>query len=81
MNHLQVVRTTVVCGKDFSVYGTAEEPLFLAKEIAEVLDYSKGNASKLVDLVDEDEKVRNIITTLGVNKKCGSSRNRVSMKS
>lgn len=65
MNHLQVVRTTVVCGKDFSVYGTAEEPLFLAKEIAEVLDYSKGNASKLVDLVDEDEKVRNIITTLG----------------
>ena len=33
--------------------------------MAEWINYSKSNVSKLVDVVDENEKVRNIITTPG----------------
>lgn len=55
-------------GHKFTVYGTAENPLFLAKEVAEVLNYSESNSSKLTNLVESDEKVRNIITTLGGNQ-------------
>lgn len=42
--------------------------MFLAKDVAEWIDYSKSNVSKLVDVVDENEKVRNIITTPGGNQ-------------
>ncbi|EEY84074.1 BRO family, N-terminal domain protein [Bacteroides sp. 2_1_33B] len=55
-------------GRQFTVYGTAENPLFLVKEIAEVLEYSERNSCKLTNLVEKDEKVRNIITTLGGNQ-------------
>ena len=55
-------------GHKFTVYGTAENPLFLAKEVAEVLNYSESNSSKLTNLVESDEKVRNTITTLGGNQ-------------
>ena len=50
------------------MYGSPEEPLFLAKDVATWIDYSKSNVSKLVDMVDTDEKVRNIVTTLGGNQ-------------
>lgn len=55
-------------GHKFTVYGTAENPLFLAKEVAEVLNYSESNSNKLTNLVESDEKVRNIITTPGGNQ-------------
>lgn len=42
--------------------------MFLAKEVAEVLNYSESNSSKLTNLVESDEKVRNIITTPGGNQ-------------
>ncbi|PHF11869.1 hypothetical protein COF74_01820 [Bacillus wiedmannii] len=65
MNNLQVVHQQDVLGQLFKVYGTVEEPLFLAKDVAEWIKYSKGNVSKLVNMVDDDEKVRNFITTPG----------------
>ncbi len=40
-------------GKQFKVYGTPEEPLFLAKDVAEWLDLS--NTTDMVSRVDEDE--------------------------
>lgn len=55
-------------GHQFTVYGTAENPLFLTKEIADIIEYSASNSSKLTNLVDKDEKVRNIITTPGGNQ-------------
>lgn len=65
---IQVLSETELLGHKFTVYGTAENPLFLAKEVAEVLNYSESNSSKLTNLVESDEKVRNIITTPGGNQ-------------
>ena len=66
-NPIQVLSETELLGHKFTVYGTAENPLFLAKEVAEVLNYSESNSNKLTNLVESDEKVRNIITTPGGN--------------
>lgn len=65
---IYVLKQTELLGHQFTVYGTAENPLFLVKEIAEVLEYSERNSCKLTNLVEKDEKVRNIITTLGGNQ-------------
>lgn len=68
MNALEIIDQRKVLEKDFRIYGTIEDPLFLAKDVADWIDYSKSNVSKLVDVVDENEKVRNIITTQGGNQ-------------
>lgn len=67
-NQLEVIDERKVLGKDFKFYGSIENPLFLAKDVAEWIEYSQSNVSKLVSMVDENEKVRNIITTLGGNQ-------------
>ncbi|MGY5239175.1 phage antirepressor [Clostridium tertium] len=67
-NKLSIITEKRVLGKEFKIYGTAEEPLFLAKDVATWIGYSISNVSKLVNVVDEEEKVRNIITTLGGNQ-------------
>lgn len=67
-NPIQVLKQTELLGHQFTVYGTAENPLFLTKEIADIIEYSASNSSKLTNLVDKDEKVRNIITTPGGNQ-------------
>lgn len=68
MKELTVIQQQEILGKPLTVYGDFENPLFLAKEVAEWIDYSESNVSKLVAIVDEDEKVRNIITTPGGNQ-------------
>jgi prophage antirepressor-like protein len=67
-NPIQVLKQTELLGHQFTVYGTAENPLFLTKEVADIIEYSASNSSKLTNLVDRDEKVRNIITTPGGNQ-------------
>ncbi|PFD94004.1 hypothetical protein CN275_00525 [Bacillus anthracis] len=60
MNELTVVFEQEVLGKEFKVYGSKEEPLFLAKDIAEWIDYSKVGGkykvSQMLNTVDDDEK-------------------------
>lgn len=67
-NPIQVLKQTELLGHQFTVYGTAKNPLFLTKEVADIIEYSASNSSKLTNLVDRDEKVRNIITTPGGNQ-------------
>lgn len=67
-NPIQVLKQSELLGHQFTVYGTPENPLFLAKEIAECIDYDKSSLNKLVASVDDDEKVRNIIPTPGGNQ-------------
>lgn len=61
---LQVIKEQEVLGKQFKIYGTFEEPLFLAKDVAEWIDYSKTssgayNISKmLMTIDDDDEKIK-----------------------
>lgn len=49
--------------KTFRVYGSAENPLFLAKDVAEWIEHS--NPCMMLKTVDEDEKVINIVYTPG----------------
>lgn len=53
----------VVLGQEFGIYGSVEEPLFLAKDVAEWIGHS--DVSKMIKSVDEDEKGKNIVPTLG----------------
>lgn len=63
---LQIINEQEVLGKHFTVYGTADEPLFLAKDVAEWIGHSKS--SIMIDTVDEDEKLRETIFTSGQNR-------------
>ena len=70
---IQVLSETELLGHKFTVYGTAENPLFLAKEVAECIDYAKRsngsyNTTMMLQSVDEEEKVANIVDTLGGNR-------------
>jgi prophage antirepressor-like protein len=53
-NSIQVLKQTELCGRQFTVYGTVEEPLFRAKDVAEVINHN--NISHMLSLVDDDEK-------------------------
>ena len=68
MNVLQVIEQREILGKQLTMYGDFEDPLFLAKEVAEWIDYDVSSINKMISNVDEDEKVRNIIPTLGGNQ-------------
>lgn len=68
---IQVLSETELLGHKFTVYGTAENPLFLAKEVAEVLNYSESNSSKLTNLVESDERFVTLLRPLVEIKKFG----------
>ena len=67
MSVLQVIEQREILGKQLTMYGDFENPLFLAKEVANWIDYSESNVSKLVAMVDEDEKTTRTIITSGSN--------------
>ena len=61
MNELQVIDKREILGKQFRVYGDFENLLFLAKDVAEWIDYAKTSngsydVSNMLKTVDEDEK-------------------------
>ena len=57
LNHpIQVLKQTELLGHQFTVYGTAENPLFLAKEVAECIEHS--NITVMLQTIDEEEKVK-----------------------
>lgn len=55
-NSIQVLKQTELLGHQFTVYGTAENPLFLAKEVAECIEHS--NITVMLQTIDEEEKVK-----------------------
>lgn len=74
MSNLSVLHEQVVLGKELVVYGTKKEPLFLAKDVAEWIEYDKDQVGKMLKTVDEDEKIkilcdRNNITGLSKSRK------------
>lgn len=55
-NEVSVLENEVtLMGKTFNVYGTVEEPLFRAKDVADWIEHS--NVSAMVQSIDEDEKL------------------------
>lgn len=63
---VNILKQTELCGRQFQVYGTPEEPLFLATQVAEIIGHSK--ASVMVEMVEDDEKLRETIFTSGQNR-------------
>lgn len=55
MEQLQIINQQEVLGKDFKIYGTKENPLFLAKDICVWLEMDVSNASKLTKNLDKEE--------------------------
>lgn len=60
--NLTVISRQNVLEKDFTVYGSVENPLFLAKDVAEWIDYAKTsegfyNVSMMLKTIDDDEKL------------------------
>lgn len=66
-NEIQVLKQTELLGRRLTVYGTAQEPLFLAKDVADWLEHT--NPSAMLNTVDEDEKGIRIVYTLGGDQK------------
>lgn len=66
MSQLEILTTKNVLGKEFNIYGTNYEPLFLAKDVAKFIEHSK--VSMMLDTIDEDEKLKETIFTSGQNR-------------
>lgn len=62
MDDVKVLQTIQVEGHDFDIYGTTEDPLFLAADVAKMIDYSVGNTSHMLNTVDPSEKL--LVTVL-----------------
>ncbi|HEM4704381.1 TPA: phage antirepressor KilAC domain-containing protein [Streptococcus suis] len=60
---LQIINQQEVLGKNFTIYGTLEEPLFLAKDVADWIEHSR--ASEMLKTIDEDEKLMQTILASG----------------
>lgn len=66
MNNLQVIDKREILGMEITTYGDLENPKFLAKDVANWIEHS--DTSKMIRSIDEDEKVKNIVPTLGGNQ-------------
>lgn len=66
MRELQIIYNQDVLGKDFNIYGTIEEPLFLAKDVANWIE--NKNVSQMLKVIDDNEKGIYNVYTLGGNQ-------------
>ncbi|WP_282804520.1 phage antirepressor, partial [Clostridium tetani] len=66
MDSLQVIDQREVLNKNFKIYGNIENPLFLAKDVAECIEHSKP--SVMLEGIDTQEKLKETIFTSGQNR-------------
>lgn len=62
----EIVSQQELLGKQVNVYGDFDNPLFLAKEVAEWIEHS--DVSTMVRVVDEDEKLTQTLFVSGQNR-------------
>lgn len=60
---LQILKQQELLGREITVYGTNENPLFLAKDVAEWIEHS--DTSMMMKSVDDDEKLIQTILVSG----------------
>lgn len=65
---LTIINEQEVLGKHFTIYGTADEPLFLARDVAEWIEYDLSSVNKMLDKIDEDEKLVGTLFRSGQNR-------------
>ncbi|CEG31421.1 phage antirepressor KilAC domain-containing protein [Peribacillus simplex] len=57
MKTISLVEERDLLNKKFRIYGDLNSPLFLAKEVAEWIEYSLDKVGQMIDGIDEDEKL------------------------
>lgn len=67
MNQLQVIHEQSMLGQVLQVYNNLENPLFLAKDVAEWIEYA-GRTGQMLSTVDEEEKLTHTIYASGQNR-------------
>ena len=65
-NQISVLKQTELFGQQFMVYGSVQEPLFAAKDVANVIEHS--DVSTMMRTVDDDEKLIQTIFVSGQNR-------------
>ncbi|WNF36847.1 phage antirepressor KilAC domain-containing protein [Bacillaceae bacterium IKA-2] len=68
-NELQVTLQREVLGRDFKIYGDVENPLFLAKDVAEWIEYDPSKVNEMVAMVEDNEKLTETISWSGQGRK------------
>lgn len=68
MSQIEVIKQQEVLNQNFRVYGSIDEPLFLARDVAEWIDYDLSSINKLMDMVDEEEKLNGTLFLSGQNR-------------
>ena len=64
MEEIKIISKSILLDKEINVWGSAENPLFRASDVAEWIGHS--NIASMVEMVDNDEKgLRNIYTPGG----------------
>lgn len=63
---LQIIEQREVLGKEFTIYGDLENPLFLAKDVAIWIEHT--DLSRMVNIVDENEKLKRTMYVSGQNR-------------
>lgn len=53
---MTIVDQREILGKNFRIYGDLENPKFLARDVAEWIDYDSSKVGQLLSTIDEDEK-------------------------
>lgn len=65
---LQVIDKRNILDHEVTTYGDLEKPLFLAKDVADWIGYDASSVNKMINNVDEDEKLNGIIFRAGQNR-------------
>lgn len=65
-NQITVLNNQEILGRQFTVYGDINEPLFLAKDVAQMIE--NKNVSQMLNVVEDDEKVIYNVYTPGGNQ-------------
>lgn len=54
---IQIIANKEILGEEIKIYGTIDNPLFLARDVAEWLDYSMDKVGQMLKYIDEEEKL------------------------
>ena len=66
MNNLKIIDERTILTKEFKIYGDFENPLFLAKDIAEWIEHS--DVSMMLKSIDDEEKLIQTMFVSGQNR-------------
>lgn len=62
-NEVKLISKSNLLGREINVYGSVENPLFMAKDVAGWIEHS--DVSTMMRNLDNEEKVTNIVCTPG----------------